>query len=340
MRIVVQGTNWIGDAVMSIPALRFLREARPEAHITLFTRPWAEGVFGDCDFIDEILPSQSGTKTKDLATDAKTLRKGGFDAGLLLTNSFRTAFVLRLAGIRERVGYANEGRSFLLTRSFEFPDWKNQRHESGFYLNLVESWTGKIAAETPSAVIDVSQARRDEARLLLSEIGAAQPIVALGVGSQNSRAKRWPTEHFAEVAKRMIEERGASIVLLGSESEHEVAERVLEICGGRAVNLCGKTTLSSAVGILATVDLFISNDMGLAHIAAATQTPSLTIFGPTNPLTTKPFGGEIIKEEGIDCAPCMLRDCPIDHRCMTRITASEVFEKACGMLSERFLDGI
>jgi heptosyltransferase-2 len=159
-------------------------------------------------------------------------------------------------------------------------------------------------------------------------------LVALCPGSINSRAKRWPAERYAQLADKLIQEQGANVVIIGSKEEAEVSAEVLKHMKYPAVDLTGKTNLDRAVALLSLVDLLVTNDTGSAHIASALGKPTLVIFGPTNPLTTRPYArtAEILRHPP-DCAPCMLRDCPIDHRCMTAISVDEVLEKAKKMLS-------
>jgi heptosyltransferase-2 len=153
--------------------------------------------------------------------------------------------------------------------------------------------------------------------------------VALCPGSINSRAKRWPAERYADLGDRLVDELQAEVVLIGSAAEADVSLEVSRRMRNQPIVLTGQTDLAELVAILSQVDLLITNDTGPAHIASALGRPTLVIFGPTNPLTTRPFSplGEILRQPP-ECAPCMLRDCPIDHRCMTAITSGEVFERA------------
>ena len=152
----------------------------------------------------------------------------------------------------------------------------------------------------------------------------------------NSRAKRWPAERYAALADRLIDELGAQVLLVGSSAEAEVSLEVRSQMRNQPLTLTGQTDLAELVATLSLVDLLVTNDTGPAHIASALGRPTLVIFGPTNPLTTRPFSpfGEIVREPP-DCAPCMLRDCPIDHRCMTAITPSDVFERARTLLADK-----
>lgn len=340
MKIIVRGTNWIGDAVMTIPALRQLRRIFPDSQITLYTRSWSNGIFQDADFIDEILAIGLD---ENVFEQAKKLRPHKFDLAVLLTNSFQTALVAKLGKVKRRFGYANEGRSVLLTDSVKIPEWKARRHESFYYLNLIAEIEKKfftrqtVFESEPQLNLKVSEARRAEARKILEAGGVdlSKKIVALGTGSTNSRAKRWQAESYAELNDRLQEELKADVVLIGAKEELDVSQEVFEKSKIKPKILTGKTSLSQAVAVLSEIDLLVSNDMGLAHVAPAVATKTLVIFGPTNPLTTQPIGAEIIRRETVECSPCMLRDCPIDHRCMTRISADEVFQKAKFTLSAK-----
>lgn len=341
MKILVRGTNWVGDAVMTIPAIRELRRLFPDAEMTLYTRTWAEGIFRDAALFDQILTfEKTKSKIKDALAQAAELRKHDFDLAVLFPNSFETALVAKLARIPRRFGYAKESRSFLLTDSLPMPPWKNNRHEVFYYLNLVaaieKAYFGRetIFENLPRIDLAVSEERRAAARQILENAGVdlSKKTVALGVGSTNSRAKRWHAESYARLNDLLQTDLNANVVLVGAKDEADVSNEVFAKSEKKPIILTGKTNLAQAVAVLNEVDLLVSNDMGLAHIAPATDTKTLVIFGPTNELTTQPVGSEIIRKMP-ECAPCMLRECPIDHRCMTQISPEEVFQKAAELLS-------
>ena len=338
----MRGTNWVGDAVMTIPALRELRRMFPAAEITLHTRGWAEGIFRDAAFIDRILTfDKTKSKIKDALAQAKELKKYEFDLAVLFPNSFETALVVKLARAARRFGYAKESRSFLLTDAVPIPAWKNERHEVFYYLNLVaeieKEYFGSetVSENQPSTELQVSGERRAAARQFLAENGVdpSKKTVALGVGSTNSRAKRWQASSYAKLNDLLQAETHANVVLVGAKDERDVAEEVYAQSEKKPLILTGKTNLAEAVAVLSEIDLLVSNDMGLAHIAPAVGTRTLVIFGPTNEKTTQPIGSEIVRRP-VDCAPCMLRDCPIDHRCMTQISPEVVFERAAVLLDK------
>jgi heptosyltransferase-2 len=337
-RVVVRSANWVGDAVMTIPALRELRRLLPAAHLTLETRAWAGGIFDGADFIDELLPLDAGTRgLKGLIRQTREWRRRRFDAAVLFPNAFAPALVAAAARVPLRLGYRTDGRGALLTHPLPVPEWRGSRHEVYYYLNLVAEFERLLYGSTeidprePRLDLEVSPERREAARELLRSSGvrAGRPVVALCPGSTNSRAKRWPPERFAALADLLIEHAGAEVLLIGAREELEVSEEVSARMRRRPFVLTGRTSLAETTALLSVADLLITNDTGPAHLAAATRCPTIVIFGPTNPLTTRPFSdlAEVVREPPA-CAPCMLRDCPIDHRCMTAISPEAVFARA------------
>lgn len=336
-KVVVRGTNWVGDAAMSVPALRELRRILPDAHITLCTRSWTEGIFADADFLDEILPyDKQNNAVQTVLAQASEWRKRRFDLAVLFQNAFEAAFLSKIGGAKNRLGYKTDGRGFLLTDALEVPAWKNERHEVFYYLHIVAELERKLYSKTeiwerePDTRLAVSEARKETARQILAQNGVdlSRKTVALCPGSTNSRAKRWGAERYAALADLVQRNINANVVLIGSPDELEVSQEVLEKSLTKPILLTGKTNLAQAVAILSIADLLVTNDTGPAHIAPALGTRTIVIFGPTIPATTRPFSdlAQIVRKPP-ECAPCMLRDCPIDHRCMTAISPQEVLQQ-------------
>jgi heptosyltransferase-2 len=338
-RVVVRGTNWVGDSVMTLPALRALRRVLPEAKITLVVRPSAKGIFKDLRFIDQLLIYDRRTAFS-IIPQIREWRQQQFDLAVLFQNAFEAALIPFLAGVPLRLGYATEARRPLLTHPLALPEWRSSRHEVFYYLYLIAALeqlllgTSEICEAVPDASLQISDARKAEAENLLRAYGVreGEPVVALCPGSINSRAKRWPAEAYAALADRLMDSQ-RQVLLIGSADEADVTREVTSRMQQRPIVLTGKTSLDQITAVLSLVDLVVTNDTGPAHIAAALGRPTLVIFGPTNPLTTRPFApqAEILRHPP-DCAPCMLRDCPIDHRCMTAITVDEVFEHSHALL--------
>ncbi len=327
--------------MMTVPALRELRRILPKAQITLATRSWAKGLFADADFLDNLL-IQDGRGLRATFAQASDLRQGNFDLALVFPNSFGTALVPALARVPFRFGYATSGRGLLLTHSLPLPGWRSSKHEVFYYLNIVAELERSLNDEKPresrqpDASLEMSEARKSQGSAILSSHGvrADAKLIALCPGSINSRAKRWPAERYAALADMLMDRLEAQVLLIGSPEELDVSLEVGRHMRHQATMLTGKTDLAQLVSVLGLVDLVVTNDTGPAHIASALGRPTLVIFGPTNPLTTRPFSplAELVRHPP-DCAPCMLRDCPIDHRCMTAISPDDVFERAAAMLS-------
>jgi len=330
-KIVVRAPNWVGDAVMSVAAFRELRRLFPGAQITVVSKPGTGDIFADADFADEVLVYER-RGLRSFWQQITQWRNRRFDLALLFQNAFEAAAISSLARVPLRIGYNTERRGFLLTHPIAVPAWKDERHEIFYYLNLVAGLARALfgtesEAREPQFELTVSPGRKQEARKLLAAHSADKPLVLLCPGSVNSRAKRWPVERYAALADQLAES-GTTVALIGSSSELEVSKQVISLARRPPVLLTGRTSVAEVTALISIADVLVTNDTGPAHIGAAVGTPTVVIFGPTNPLTTRPYGsaGEIIRHPP-DCAPCMLRDCPIDHRCMTAITPEEVFQR-------------
>lgn len=323
---------------MSLPALHELRRIFPTAHITLACNPGAADIFTESDFADDVLTVERGAFS--VINNSRAWRRSQFDLAVLFQNAFAAAMTGWLAGVPLRAGYDTDRRRSLLTTAIPTPAWKDERHESFYYLNIVgeleQALFGacSIVDSEPSFKLKVSDKRREAARGMINKVGAQtrKPLAILCPGSVNSRAKRWPAERYAELAARLAES-GMDVGLIGSAAEIDVSTDVSSRANHQPIMLTGKTTVAEAIAVISIADVLITNDTGPAHIGAAVGTPTLVIFGPTNPLTTYPLSpsAKIIRYPP-DCAPCMLRDCPIDHRCMTAITAEEVFSRAVALM--------
>jgi heptosyltransferase-2 len=338
-RVVVRGTSWVGDSIMTIPALRALRRILPDASITLAIRPGTKGIFSEVDFIDDVLVYDR-RNVLSVFGQVREWKRRQFDLAVLFQNAFEAALIPFLAGVPIRLGYATESRQAMLTHPLPLPDWRSSKHEVFYYLYLITALeqslfrTSTMCEAEPDISLSISESRKAEASELLRSSGVTEEksVIAICPGSINSRAKRWPAESYAALADRLIED-SRQVVLIGSKDETDVTNEVTSRMRHQPVVLTGKTTLDQITAVMGLADLVVTNDTGPAHMASALGCSTIVIFGPTNPLTTRPFSpkAEMIRHPP-DCAPCMLRDCPIDHRCMTAITVDEVFERSHALL--------
>lgn len=329
---------------MSIPALRELRRIFPDSHITLHTRDLAEGLFENAAFFDDIISfKRNSWQAVDVYDNVTFLRDEKFDLAILFPNSFEAALTAFLSRVPVRIGYNKDARGLMLTHPVAVPEWKYRRHEVFYYLHLISEaerrllGSDTVSAAAPNISLEISELRKSQAKKMLTDAGVdpLRKTVLLGVGSTNSNAKRWPAERFARLADKLRLKLGANVVLVGSSGDSVAAAQVARMSDSQPVDLVGRTSVAEAAAVITVSDLLISNDMGLAHIAPAVGTRSITIFGPTNEVTTSPFSTiATILRHDVPCSPCMLRECPIDHRCMTGISPEAVLKSAALVLDD------
>ncbi|MEP6715278.1 MAG: lipopolysaccharide heptosyltransferase II [Terriglobia bacterium] len=325
MKIAVRATNWIGDAVMSLPALRALRTGFPDAEITVLARPWVADLYCGERSIDSVIALEGSPGPREWRVKwklAQRLREKNFDLAILFPNSFESAALVFAAGIPRRVGYARDGRGVLLTDPMDTPGADEiPRHERFFYLEMLRR-AGLIAEfdrENEGIYLDGADAARARGRELFEARGLPGPVVGVSPGAAYGTAKRWLPEKFAQAAREL----GGTVAVFGSAAERSLCEDVARQAGG--TSLAGSTTLREFIDMTAACEVFLSNDSGAMHIAAALRVPSVTVFGPTDETATGPSGTNAgIVRQPVECAPCRLRECPIDHRCMTRVTVEQV----------------
>ncbi len=332
MKILVRAANWIGDAVMSLPALRALRERFSDAGITVLARPWVAALYENESAIDQVLPLAAAAGARDWAAKwrlARRLRRECFDLAVLFPNSFESAALVRLAGVGRIVGYARDGRSPLLGQAVPVPRaGEIPRHESYYYLELLRRASLIDAIPEVSAIrLDRISEARQRGEALFAARGLSLPVTGVSPGAAYGGAKRWLPERFAEAARALSH----TTAVFGSAAETALCDEVARAAGGRS--LAGQTTLREFIDMTAACRVFLTNDSGAMHIACAAGVPSVTIFGPTDEFATGPLGpAAAIIREPVECAPCLLRECPIDHRCMTRVTAGRVARAAEDLL--------
>lgn len=340
-RILVRGTNWVGDSVITVPALRELRRIFPNSQICLLVKPWVSGLFTNADFIDEVIVYDR--ERKGVLKTILELRKRRFDLAVLFQNAFEAAVLAYGSGAPIRVGFPTEHRGLLLTHPLNLTDEILSLHQVNYYLHIVSQMEERLMGVSrvdftrPDCYLPVAEPKRAQmlSKLPDLDIDPSRPMIALNPGATNSRAKRWPAERFGALADRLIGH-GFEVVFIGAGNELEITMAAISAMQRRAAVLTGKTSLEESIAFLSLCQLLVSNDTGPAYLAAAMNIPTLTIFGPTNEQMIHPLGAySVLLRHHVECAPCMLRDCPIDHKCMTGISIDQVEMKALEMLGRR-----
>jgi len=328
-RVVVLAPNWLGDAVMALPAVADVRRHFADAHLTVAGRGAVAALFTMVPGIDAVLtlPGRGGIAALTTwRSDAAALAAANFDTALLLPNSFQSALIVHRAGIPERWGLATDLRGRLLTQAVPRP--RSADSQAAYYQALVAAFgiaNGPRHARVDPPRVDQSPAPRS-------------PYVVFAPGAAYGKAKQWPPSRFGELASRLLAEQ-RSVALVGSRGDQdacaEVSRTVKRLragADGGVVDLSGRTTLGELAGVMAGAEGVVSNDSGAMHLAAAVGAPVVAVFGATNerrtaPLTRGPEAPKpVVVATDVWCRPCMLRECPIDHRCMTGVTAARVHD--------------
>ena len=345
-RLLVFAPNWLGDIVMALPAMADVRRRWPGARLTVAARASFAPLFRAVPGVDGVVPLGGGgiRALGALSEDAGNLRAGAYDAALLLPNSFRSAWLVWRAGIAERWGYATDFRQGMLTRAVRRP--KGERlHQAEYYQRLTGA-LGIPAGPLHPALRAPDDARQGAGELLERHGWKGERLVGLAPGASYGWAKRWPPASVGTLASYLVRDLEVRPVLVGAAADRATAREVtaslrrqMRDDGAEAViDLVGATDLVTLIGVLARCSAFVANDSGAMHLAAALGVPVTAIFGPTREWATAPLAAEsgpsaaIVKTD-VWCRPCMLRNCPIDHRCMTRISPEDVLTSVAAQLS-------
>lgn len=337
-RIVVRGPNWLGDAVMCEPALSQVRRLFPQAEITLLVKPAIADLLAQHPAVNRTLVYDDRGRHAGLTgkwTLAGQLRRHRFDLAVLFQNAFEAALISFFAGIPRRFGYATDGRGLLLTDPVTVPSRDSRRHQVEYYWDLLKALGVQGTPPAPRLFVTAEESAAIGRRLADAGIGASDLVIGLNPGSTYGQAKRWLPDRYAEVVNRIAQEGAArsgaavGLVILGAKGEEALGQAIARLVTIRTVVCSGRTTVRELLALVKRCQLFLTNDTGPMHVAAAFKVPLVAVFGPTDWQTTSPFSVEAkLVRQPVSCAPCLLRECPIDHRCMTGVTVEQVSDAA------------
>jgi heptosyltransferase-2 len=334
--ILIRGTNWIGDAVLTLPAVASIRATCPDAHIAMLVKPRVADIYRIFSDLNEIIIYE---KKYDSAAGvfrlAHALREKKFDAAILLQNAIEAAIIALSAGIPLRAGYDSDARGLLLTHSVRRTAAIRKVHQVVYYLDMVKA-LGCVSVDTAMHLerkINVSEAGNILKKFVSD---TRKPVIGIAPGATYGPAKKWLPDRFAETADRLSREFSAQTIIMGGKADQETAQAVLKSAKSPMINLCGKTTLYEAIYLISQCRLFISNDSGLMHVAGALNIPTVAIFGSTNPVTTSPMGEKsVVVRRDVPCSPCLKKDCPSDFQCMKLISVEDVLHAAYHLFQEK-----
>ncbi len=331
-RILIRSTNWIGDAVMTTPAIGAIRASFPNAHITILVTPLVAELFSPHDCIDEVMVYDKKGHHAGLAGRlrlAQELRARRFDMAILLQNALDAALITWLARVPVRMGYRTDGRGLLLTHGCPVTRETKRFHHVVYYLKMLDHFG--IGAESKTLHLTVSEQEEREAEKVLQAAGIGKDEFLIGInpGATYGSAKRWYPERFAAVADELCKRWNGKTIITGGPDELGIADEIAAATETECLNLAGRTSLRQLMAIIKRCNFFITNDSGPMHIAAAFNVPLVAIFGPTDQTTTSPFSDlSVVVRQEMECAPCLLRKCPTDHSCMAAVTATSVIEQS------------
>jgi heptosyltransferase-2 len=339
-RILIRSTNWVGDAVMTLPALEAVRENFPSALIMVLARPWVAPVFENHPAVDGILIYKKHDDVvknlSEIRTMVHAIRKRRFDLAILFQNAFEAALLAFLGGAKSRLGFDSDGRGFLLTHGIKRTDEIFAVHQVEYYLSILK-YAG-LSAVSRNPVVYISEKDRAKADTLLKSNGISRSdfLLGLGPGAIFGNAKRWPVDRFAKIGDLASEQWNARVIIMGSDKEKEIGASMSSLMRNKPVDFCGKTSLGEAMGIVGRCNIFITNDSGLMHVSAALGVPTVAVFGSTDHIATGPRGikTKIIKHD-INCSPCLKPECPTDFKCMLSITVEEVWSEMENILGKK-----
>ncbi len=342
-RVLVRAPNWMGDAVMCEPALRGLRACFPSAEIVLLAKPMVAELLSSQPSLNRVVVYEDKKAYAGLSGKwalAGVLRRERFDLAVLFQNAFEAALLAWLAGIPRRYGYVTDGRAMLLTDPVAVPDRSAVVHQVRYYWDLLKPLGVTGEPPAPQLSVTADEEAAIAGRLKDAGMAPADMLVGINPGSTYGGAKRWLPDRFAETAERVcgtIERdtgRSVSVAIFGGKGEEELGYAVAERLTRRTILLSGRTTIRELMAATKRCAVLLTNDTGPMHVAAAFGVPVVAVFGPTDWRTTAPYGQEQgVVRQPVECAPCLLRECPIDHRCMTRVSVEQVYDAAVKQLS-------
>lgn len=333
--ILVRSTNWLGDAVMTTPAMRAIRESFPGARITVLANPVVAPLFEHHGAVDEILVydrkgAHAGVGGR--LRMAAELRQRRFDLAILLQNAIDAAFITWLARIPRRMGYRTDGRGLFLTHGVPVEEGTRRLHHVEYYLAMLDRFSIATKDRRLSLATTPAEDAAMAARLREEGIGEGELLLGINPGASYGSAKRWYPERFAAVADCLADRWGAKVVITGGPGEAGIAADIAAAMKSPSLVMAGRTTVREMMALIGRCGFFVTNDSGPMHIAAAFGVPLVAVFGPTDHTNTSPWTDRaaIVRSE-TDCAPCLKRECPTDHRCMMAVTVEMVVEAAEGL---------
>jgi len=335
-KIMIRAANWVGDAIMTTPVIRAVRKNFSKAKITVLAKPWVIPVYENNPYIDEILVYDSNNRhKKGLGTLklAKDLREYQFDLAILMQNAFEAGLLSFLAGINERVGYNTDARGFLLNRSIKLNPALKKRHLIDYYIGILKG--ASLVDDGRKMDLFICESDREFASHYMEQekFDLSRPVIGINPGATGGTAKRWFPERYAQLCKNMAQKFKVKILIFGGPQDNDLGEYIAGLSQGSCINIAGTTSLGQAFALIEKCSLFITNDSGLMHAAAALNINQVAVIGSTDYVATSASNeNSIMVRVPVPCSPCMKDVCPTDHQCMDKISVDMVMETCKSLL--------
>ena len=337
-KIIIKMPNWIGDLVMATPILQDVRNKWKGATIVAMCQANIADLLKNNPYIDEVYSYKklSGWIRKSQPSNIiDSLKKGDYDLGILLTNSFSSALWFWRGGVKNRIGFKTFMRSLLLNKSVPFPENIEKQHLVKTYKSLLIPLGIPISASIPKLYL--TEKEKERASMILSNNGMKKKkstLIGINPGAAYGSAKCWPPKYFRALTEKLLKETSLNIIFFGDEKTTELIHQIVRNLGPRIINLSGKTNLRELIALIQLCDVLLTNDSGPMHIASALKVPLVALFGSTSPIKTGPYGNGVVMSKEVECSPCYKRVCPIDFRCMKKLSVDEVYSTLTNIIKK------
>jgi len=335
-KILIRAANWVGDAIMTTPVIRAVRKNFPKSEITILAKPWVIPVYENNPYIDKILVYESNHRHKrgfGTLTLARDLRPYRFDLAILMQNAFEAGLISFMGGIKERVGYNTDGRGLLLNRKIKLNPALKKGHLIDYYIGILKG--ADLTDDGRNLDLFLSESDRGFADHFMDreKFDSSRPVIGINPGATGGTAKRWFPERYAQVCKNLARQFKIKILIFGGPNDFELGEYIASLSRGCCINIAGTTSLGQAFALIKKCSLFITNDSGLMHAAAALNINQVAVIGSTDYVATAPSNeNSIMVRVQVPCSPCLKDVCPTDHQCMKKISVDMIMETCKSLL--------
>jgi len=337
-KIMIRAANWVGDAIMTTPVIRAVRKNYPKATITVLAKPWVIPVYENNPYVDKILVYDSKGRHKmgfGTLTLVRDLKEYQFDLAILMQNAFEAGLISFLSGIKERVGYNTDARGLLLNRSIKLNPALKKGHLIDYYIGILKG--ASLAEDGREMDLFLCESDREFADNFLKneKFDLSKPVIGINPGATGGTAKRWFPERYAQVCENLAKEFNVKILIFGGPQDNKLGEYIAGLSENSCINIAGTTSLGQAFSLIEKCSLFITNDSGLMHAAAALSINQAAVIGSTDYIAT--FASDensTMVRVPVSCSPCLKDVCPTDHQCMDKISVDMVMETCESLLKK------